>query len=60
MKTIKIQVAIDEETGKIATGRKFEGYSDKNISHQFEILGIMENLVELQKESVKVLVRKKV
>ena len=37
-----------------------EGYCDKNISHQFEILGIMENLVDLQKESVKVLAKKQI
>ena len=56
MKTIKIQTVIKE--GKIATARKFEGYNDNDISDQFEILGIMENLVEIQKDKIKTLGRK--
>ncbi|MCH7851015.1 MAG: hypothetical protein IH845_05215 [Nanoarchaeota archaeon] len=60
MKQIKIVVGIDERTGKIATAREFSGYEDGNISHQFEILGIMENLVDIQKENVKMLAKKKI
>jgi len=55
MKQIKIQIGINE--GKIATKREFEGYDENNISDQFEVLGIMENLMEIQKERIKVLLK---
>lgn len=60
MKGIKIQIAIDEATGKIVTTREFVGYDTKNIHHQLEILGIMDNLIDLQKDKIKTLEKREV
>lgn len=60
MKGIKIQVAVDEVSGKILTQREFVGYDSENIHHQLEILGIMDNLIDLQKEKLKTLGRKEI
>jgi len=55
MKQINIKIIIDEATGKIATGKKVEGFEPNNISHQFELLGIFDNLMTIQREKIKTL-----
>ena len=52
MKKIDIRILIDEKNNKMATATNMAGY-DNSISDQLEILGIMANLVELQKEKLK-------
>jgi len=58
MKEINIKIVIDEETGKIATGKQMKGYNQNSISHQFEILGIMQNLVEVQQQKLRTLAQR--
>ena len=60
MKQIKIHTAIDEQTGKIGTQREFIGYDINNISDQLEILGALQNLVDIQKDVIKTFGRKKI
>jgi len=55
MKEINIKIVIDEETGKIATVKKVIGFNNNSISHQFEILGILDNLMSIQRDKIKIL-----
>jgi len=55
MKEVMIHIKIDELSGKIATAIKNQGYKRDNICHQLELLGIIENLVTLQKNKLRVL-----
>jgi len=57
MKTIDIQIRIDEVTGKLAVARSCKGFDPKNISHQLELLGVMDTLVQQQQELIKTLGR---
>lgn len=57
MKTIDIQIRIDELTGKLAVARSCKGFDPGNISHQLELLGIMDTLVQQQQETIKTLGR---
>lgn len=58
MKTIEIDIRIDELTGRIVVAKKCKGYYPKQISHQLELLGIFQMLVQKQQEIVKTLNRK--
>ena len=51
MKALKIIVALEE--GKVLTTIKTNGFSKESISDQLEILGILENLKQLQTEKIK-------
>lgn len=53
MKQLKIQVAIDEITQKMVTASHMVGYKSDVLSDQLEILGILENLAQLQKDKLK-------
>jgi len=53
MKTLKIETAI--EGSKVATAIKTNGYSNENISDQFELLGLIENVKGIIQERIKVL-----
>jgi len=44
MKIVRIEVRINESDDKVGSAIKTEGYERTNISHQFEILGILDNL----------------
>ena len=57
MKTILIQIAIDEISGKIATAIKTNGFCD-SVSKELELLGIYQNLAITQQEKLKTLARK--
>ena len=52
MKQLMIQIKIDKN--RMATATKVEGFSN-DMSSQLEILGIIENLSELQKQKIKTL-----
>ena len=41
MKELKIHIKVGSD--KIASGIKTEGFDSQNISHQLELLGILEN-----------------
>ena len=51
MKKIEIQIIVEED--KVATAIKTNGYSDDNISDQFELLGIIENAKGIIQERIK-------
>ena len=59
VKQLKIMVAIDEEKNKVATIVERSGWNMKNISSHFEIIGILENLVNVEKDKLKVLFQEK-
>ena len=58
MKRLRIEVRINED--KVATAIQTNGYSDKSISDQFELLGITENLKGIIQERIKKLVDAKI
>jgi len=60
MKKIIIKIIIDEVEGKIAILRNMVGFNKNDISSQFELIGILQNLVDNQKEKVKTLISKNV
>ena len=53
MKTLNIQVAIEDSDEKIATAIKTQGYNKDKISDQLEILGIIENTKSIIQERIK-------
>lgn len=53
MKTINIKVGINEETEQIATVIETIGFGKRGISKELEVLGALQNVVELQKEKIK-------
>jgi len=55
LKDLQIRVIIDNERSKVITAIKTKYFDRDNISHQFELLGILQNLVELQKQKIKIL-----
>jgi len=55
MKEVMIHIKIDELSGKIGTAIKSNCYKKTNIYHQLELLGVIENLVTLQKEKIRIL-----
>jgi len=54
MKSLKITVVLKDD--KVATGIKTEGFLKNNILDEFAILGILENLVCLQKNKLNTLI----
>ena len=56
MKQIKIEIRLNDEDDKIATALETSGYNKNKISDQFEVLGILENLVDIQKDKIKKLI----
>ena len=57
MKTVTIQIGVDEYEDKIGTAIKTDGYKKDSLSHQLELLGIFQNLVSLQQDKIKTLGR---
>jgi len=57
MKEILIRAKINEETGKIATIIKTNGYKD-SMSSTLEIVGVLENIKMQQYENLKSIGRK--
>jgi len=57
MKTINMEIRIDEISGQLAVARKCIGFNPKNISHQLELLGVLDTLVQQQQELIKTLGR---
>ena len=51
MKTLIIEVRIVDD--KVVSAIKTTGYSNNNISDQFELLGITENLKNIIQERIK-------
>jgi hypothetical protein len=49
-------VRIDEVTGRMATAFYTKGYN-ASITNQLEILGILENLAQVQKDKIKIKTR---
>lgn len=56
MKILKIETRINNN--KILTAINTEGYEKNNISHQFEILGVLENIKSIIHERLKRLAEK--
>jgi hypothetical protein len=56
MKEVRIIVRIDEVTGRMATAFYTKGYN-ASITNQLEILGILENLAQVQKDKIKIKTR---
>jgi len=59
MKKIIFEIRIDEDTDKIATAWKTEGYSRDKLTDQLEILGILENTKNLISNKINTIVEKK-
>jgi hypothetical protein len=55
MKELKIIVRVND--GKIATIQQVNGYNKENLHDQLEILGILENIKDIQKEKLKTLAK---
>lgn len=55
MKKIRIEIRIGKENGKIATAIQTEGYDKENISHQLELLGVLESTKDIIKDRIDVL-----
>jgi len=53
MKKVMIEVRIEDD--KSASGIKTTGYSNDNISDQFELLGIMENLKGIIQDRINIM-----
>jgi len=53
MKEIKIVIRVNDK--HIATMQNVVGYEKGNLHDQLEILGILDNLLEIQKEKLKTL-----
>lgn len=51
MKSIDIKIKINED--KVATAIKTNGFDNNNISNQFELMGILENLKNIINERIK-------
>ena len=60
MKELKIDIRLDEKSGKIATAWQTQGYSRENISDLFELVGIIENFKGILTNKIKTLAEKKV
>ena len=58
MKGITIQIVVDENSGKIATAMKTDGYSSESVCDQLELLGLMENTKNVINNKIKVLMDK--
>jgi hypothetical protein len=56
-KDIKIRIVFNEKDDKIATAINIKGLDKNSLTDQFTLLGILENLVDLQKEKLKVLMK---
>jgi len=56
IKRIFIEIVLDEENNKLVNAIKVEGFG-KNLSSQLEILGILDNLTNLQRDKLKILGR---
>jgi len=56
-KELNIKVMINDDETKMAIGIHKIGYNSYNLSHQLEILGILENLTNLQKDKIKTLMK---
>jgi hypothetical protein len=57
MKIINMEIRIDELSGRLAVARSCKGFDPKNISHQLELLGVLDTLVAQQQELIKTLGR---
>ena len=53
MKEIKILIKITDKN--IARAQKLIGYNKNNMHDQLEVLGVLEDLVSMQKEKLKTL-----
>jgi len=51
--TIEVRIPEGENEDKVATVIKTNGYSNTNVSHQFELLGIVENVKNIINERIK-------
>ena len=51
MKILKIETRIAE--GKILTALKTEGYNKTDVSHQLEIIGLIDNAKAIVQERIK-------
>jgi len=60
MKSVQIEIRVDEKTGRIATAWKANGYSTESITDQLELLGLMENTKNIINNKIKVLLEKKI
>jgi len=53
MKELNIKIRVDEETGKIGTAWKTNGYSRDNISDLLELIGVVENFKGILTDKIK-------
>lgn len=53
MKKISIEIVIDELTGQVAVAKRISGYNQNNISHRFEIIGILSSIVDEENKLLK-------
>jgi hypothetical protein len=59
MKKITIEIRVDENSQRIATAWKTDGYSRESLTDLFEMMGIIDNFKNILSDKVKTLLEKK-
>lgn len=55
MKKIKIEIIVDDITGKIGTVWETTGWTRESISDMLELVGLMENMKSLIQDKIKLI-----